>query len=341
MEFKLILVIGIVVLIIVLLMQGVRVVRQSECLIIERLGGYHTTLTSGLNFTIPFVDQVRPLYWSHNGVIFPSQKIDLRETVLDVPEQVVITRDNVSMKIDALLYIQITDPVRALYEIENLPTAVAQLAQTSLRNVIGELDLDHSLVSRDTINTKLKIILDEATDKWGTKVNRVELKNITPPREIQLAMEKQMQAERERRAKVLEAEGDKQARIARSEGMRQEQINLSEGERESQMRRATGEADAIRQVAQAKREAIEEVKKSLDNDPELTARYLVAYKYIEAFEAFVQKPGDKVFVPYESSTALGSIGGIADILKPSSQKSPSSLRAQNTKTPAGMPPMQS
>lgn len=314
MEFQIILTVGIIVLLIVILAKGVRVVKQSECIIIERLGGYHATLRSGLNLIIPLIDQPRALYWSYNGIIISVNRIDLRETVMDVPEQVVITRDNVSIKIDALLYVQIVDPMRAMYEIENLPMAVAQLSQTSLRNVIGEMDLDECLVSRDTINAKLKVILDEATAKWGTKVNRVELKNITPPREIQLAMEKQMQAERERRAKVLEAEGDKQARISRSEGVRQEQINLSDGEKEAQVRRAIGEASAIREVAQAKRQAIEEIKASLDQDKELATQYLIATNYLEAFSAFVLQPGDKVFVPYEASTVVGSIGALAGIL---------------------------
>lgn len=293
--------------------KGLRVVQQGQCIIIERLGRYHRTLASGLNFVIPFFDEPRRTFWIVNSVVLPLSKIDLRETVLDVEKQAVITRDNVSIEIDALLYIQIIDPVRATYEVSNLPLAVAQLAQTSLRNVIGEMDLDHTLASRDIINSKLKHILDEATDKWGTKVNRVELRNITPPREIQVAMEKQMQAERERRARVLEAEGDKQARISRSEGIRQEQINIAEGEKEAQIRKAQGEAAAIREVAEAKKEAIDQIKSSL-GQAELTTQFLVATSYIEEFGKFVQKEGDKVFVPYEASTALGSLGTIKELL---------------------------
>ena len=296
-----------------LISKGIRVVQQGQCIIIERLGRYHRTLTSGLNFIIPFFDESRKIFWVQNSVIFPLSKIDLRETVLDVEKQAVITRDNVSIEIDAILYIQITDPVRATYEVANLPMAVAQLAQTSLRNVIGEMDLDHTLASRDVINSKLKMILDEATDKWGTKVNRVELRNITPPRDIQVAMEKQMQAERERRARVLEAEGEKQARIAKSEGMRQEQINIAEGQKEAQIRKAQGEASAIREVAHAKQEAINLIKSSL-GEAELATQYLVATSYIEEFGKFVQKSGDKVFVPYEASTALGAIGSIKELL---------------------------
>lgn len=298
---------------ILLIFKGFRVVQQSQVMIIERLGSYSRTLTGGLNIVVPFLDQPRDLVWVTDSGIRKTGRIDMRETVLDVPEQSVITKDNVSISIDALLYVQVVDPVKATYEIANLPLAVGQLAQTSLRNVIGEMDLDETLGSRDTINSKLKAILDEATDKWGTKVNRVELRNINPPLDIQRAMEKQMQAERERRAKVLEAEGDKQARIARSEGERQEQINLSDGEREAQIRRAHGEAEAIRAVAEAKRAAIEQIRSALGS-PELTAQFLVATDYLEKWSRFVTKPGDKVYIPYEASTALASLGSVKDLL---------------------------
>jgi regulator of protease activity HflC (stomatin/prohibitin superfamily) len=299
---------------ILLIFRGFRVVQQSQVMVIERLGSFSRVLHNGLNVIIPFLDSPREIVWITESGIRSTQRLDLREMVLDVPEQSVITRDNVSISIDALLYIQVIDPVKATYEIAHLPLAVSQLAQTSLRNVIGEMDLDASLVSRDTINSKLKIILDEATDKWGTKVNRVELRNITPPREIQQAMEKQMQAERERRAKVLEAEGDKQARIARSEGQRQEQINLADGDREAKIRQATGEAEAIRQVAQAKRDAITQIVSAVGEQPELAVRFLVATDYLERFGKFVATGGDKIYIPYEASTALGSLGSVSDLL---------------------------
>ncbi len=299
---------------VLLILKGFLVVQQSECIVVERLGSYSRTLSSGFNVILPFVDRARESIWVDRGAVRSIVRLDLRETVLDVPEQAVITRDNVSIHIDALLYIQIVDPVKATYEIANLPLAVGQLAQTSLRNVIGEMDLDHTLASRDIINTRLKAILDEATDKWGTKVNRVELKNIIPPREIQMAMEKQMQAERERRAKVLEAEGDKQARIARSEGMRQEQINLADGDREASIRRAQGDAEAIRQLADGQRTAIEQVRSALGT-PELATRYLIATEYLDKFGKFAQKPGDKVFIPYEASTALGTLGTVQELLR--------------------------
>ncbi len=315
MEFGLFFTIAIVLLGIVLITKGFKVVRQSECIIVERLGSYYKTLNNGFNFIIPFFDQPRHLYWVVNGQIWPTERLDLRETVLDVPEQAVITKDNVSISIDAIMYIQITNPVKATYEISNLPLAVAQLAQTSLRNVIGEMDLDETLASRDIINTKLKNILDEATDKWGVKVNRVELRNITPPNDIQVAMEKQMQAERERRAKVLEAEGDKQARIARSEGQKQEQINIAEGEKEAKIRQAEGEAEAIREVAMAKKNAIDAILSSIKSE-NLATQYLIASNYLEVFKDFTQGEGDKVFIPYESSTALGTIGSIKELLSP-------------------------
>jgi regulator of protease activity HflC (stomatin/prohibitin superfamily) len=308
-------VLGIVVFaVFILIAKSIRVVQQSECVVIERLGSYSKTLTNGLNVIIPVIDQARSTWWIVGGGVFPTSRLDLRESVLEVDKQAVITRDNVSIDIDILLYIQIVDPVKAVYEVANLPNAVSQLAQTSLRNVIGEMDLDHTLASRDIINSKLKTILDEATDKWGTKVNRVELKNITPPREIQIAMEKQMQAERERRAKVLEAEGDKQARISRSEGIRQEQINIAEGEMSAQIKRAEGEAAGIRAVSDAKRAAIELIREPLGGNAELAAKFLVANNYIENLSKFSQKPGDKVFLPYEASTALGSFGSISELL---------------------------
>lgn len=292
---------------------GAKIVQQGKCLVIERLGSYRKTLGSGFQWLWPFFEAPRPMYWVENGIVTLRKDIDLRETVLDVPEQDVITKDNVSIRIDALLYVQIMNPVKALYEIANLPLAVAQLAQTSLRNVIGEMDLDETLASRDAINSKLKAILDDATDKWGTKVNRVELKNITPPAEIQVAMEKQMQAERERRAKVLEAEGDMQARIARSKGEKEEEINLANGEKEAVILRAAGQAEAIRLVAKAKSTAIDEIKGSIQ-DPKLTVQFLVAAQYIDAFKSFETKDGDKVFLPYETTESLGTLGSIKELL---------------------------
>lgn len=301
-------------LLIFVIYKGLMIVQQSECIIVERLGKFRIILNSGLNFIVPFLDEPRKLIWVRGKSLVFSEKIDLRETVLDIPHQAVITKDNVSIQIDALMYVQITAPQLALYEISNLPDAISQLAQTSLRNVIGEMDLDETLTSRDMINTKLKQILDDATNKWGTKVNRVELKNITPPDEIQAAMEKQMQAERERRAKVLDAEGDKQSRIARSEGQKQEQINLAEGEKSAQILQAEGDAEAIAKVALAKQQAIDILKQSCNGDHQLACQFLMAGNYLEVFGRFSQKEGDKVYVPYESSTLLSGFGSVKDII---------------------------
>ena len=220
-----------------IVIKGFRKVKQSEVMIIERLGKYHRTLYSGINIIIPLVDEPRKLKWRYvvertwaptegHGVGHTTKgyvtrepnRIDLRETVYDFPKQNVITKDNVNVEINALLYFQIMDPVKSVYEIENLPDAIEKLTQTTLRNVIGELELDETLISRDTINSKLRSILDEATNKWGVKVNRVELQDITPPEDVYKAMQKQMRAERERRASVLEAEGAKEAEILKAEG---------------------------------------------------------------------------------------------------------------------------
>ena len=212
----------IAVLVVAFALQGIKIVQQSETVIVERLGKYNSTLKSGLNIIIPFIDRPRQIIWRYtsegpmgNSIVkyVKENRIDLRETVYDFPKQNVITRDNIVTEINALIYFQIMDPVRAVYEIANLPQAIEKLTQTSLRNVIGEMDLDDTLSSRDTINTKLQEILDDATNKWGVKVNRVELQDINPPMDIREAMEKQMRAERDKRATILEAEGFKQSEV--------------------------------------------------------------------------------------------------------------------------------
>ena len=226
--------------VIFLLAKGIRIVKQSEALIVERLGKYHKTLESGINIIIPIIDQPRQISWRYSETGFNGDvisvfkmrdRIDLRENVYDFPKQNVITRDNVVTEINALIYFQIMDPIKSVYEIGNLPSAIEKLTQTTLRNVVGELDLDQSLSSRDTINTKLRTILDDATNKWGVKVNRVELQDINPPQEIREAMEKQMRAERDRRATVLEAEGEKTSQILTAEGQRESDIQRAEGEK--------------------------------------------------------------------------------------------------------------
>lgn len=302
---------------------GVRIIKQSETSIVERLGRYHRTLNSGINIIIPIVDQPRKITWRYVQEGFDGQKIvrfrskdriDLRETVYDFPRQNVITRDNVSTEINALLYFQIMDPVKATYEIENLPNAIEKLTQTTLRNVIGELDLDETLTSRDTINSKLRLILDEATNKWGVKVNRVELQDINPPRDIRDAMEKQMRAERDRRARILEAEGLKKAQILEAEGFKESEINRAEGEKRAAILNAEGDAEARIKRSVAEAEAIRNVTEAIERNGD-PVNYLVAMKYLETFKEMVEGDDNKtVYMPYEASGILGSLGGIKDLL---------------------------
>ncbi len=315
------------ILIILMVVRGLRIVPQAEVVIIERLGKYHTTLTSGVNVIWPFIDKPRKIMWRYvkqdpGGQPYIVQlfvdRIDLRETVYDFPRQNVITQDNVQIEINALLYFQITDPTKAVYEISNLPDAIEKLTQTTLRNIIGELSLDQTLTSRDTINRKLRLLLDEATDKWGVKVNRVELQDIVPPPDVRIAMEKQMRAERDKRATILEAEGQKQSAILQAEGKRQSQISEAEGQKQAEILRAEGQANAIQRVADAEAEAIRAVAESLRAGKADPAQYLLAVKYIEAYKEMVQGSGNKViYVPYEATGVLGALGGIRELLKDS------------------------
>lgn len=316
------LIICIVVLAIVIISTGVKVVPQSETRVIERFGRFHSVLSPGLNFIIPFVDRPKIIYTrkvadSGNRVFIrtvATPVIDLREQVYDFPSQQVITRDNVTTEINALLYFQITDPKKAVYEIDNLPNAIEKLTQTSLRNVIGELELDETLTSRDTINTKLQAILDDATNKWGVKVNRVELQDITPPESVRVAMEKQMQAERNRRAEILNAEGEKQSLILRSEGEKASRINQAEAQKQSEILRAEGEAKAIILNAEAEAEAIRRVAEAISTGKADPATYMLAIKYIETLKEMTSGKDNKtVYIPYEASSVLSSIGSIRDL----------------------------
>jgi len=302
---------------------GIKIVQQSEVIIIERLGKYHSTLNSGLNIIIPFLDKPRQIIWRYStegpmGNVLvryvKENRIDLREAVYDFPKQNVITRDNIVTEINALIYFQIMDPVRAVYEIANLPQAIEKLTQTSLRNVIGEMDLDDTLSSRDTINSKLQEILDDATNKWGVKVNRVELQDINPPMDIREAMEKQMRAERDKRATILEAEGTKQAQVLEAEGARQADINRAEGEKKATILVADGEAQARIAIANAEAKAIKVVTDAVHEtgDP---INYLVAMKYLETLKEMTSGQDNKViYIPYEATGVLSSVGGIKDML---------------------------
>lgn len=311
--------------VIVFAVKGFLIIQQSETMVVERLGRYHRTLPSGINILWPLFDKPRQIEWRYimsdqaGKTIVRRQsvkRIDLRETVYDFPRQSVITKDNVVIELNALIYFQITDPVKAVYEIANLPDAIEKLTQTTLRNVIGELDLDETLSSRDTINSKLRAILDDASEKWGVKVNRVELQDINPPPDIRDAMEKQMRAERDRRAAILEAEGLKQANILEAEGIRAAEISKAEGSKQAKILVAEGDAQARVRVAEAEAQAIKAITQSVserDGDP---INFIIAVRYIEALKEMVSGQNNKVvYLPFEASAILGSLGGIKDMFE--------------------------
>jgi len=307
--------VAVVVLVIIFAKMALVIIPQSETKIIERLGRYHATLDPGINIIIPFIDKAKSIVVLQRGRYAFSNSIDLREQVYDFDRQNVITKDNIQMEINALLYFQIVDPFKAVYEISNLPNAIEKLTQTTLRNIIGELELDQTLTSRDTINTKLRAVLDDATDKWGVKVNRVELQDIIPPSSVLNAMEKQMQAERNKRAAILTSEGEKQSQILQSEGEKAATINRAEASKQQEILRAEGEAQARIRVAEAEAKAIELVTEAVGKTTN-PANYLLAQKYIEMMRELAE--GDKtktVFLPYEATNVLGSLGGIKELFK--------------------------
>ena len=309
---------------VIYVLKGFKIVPQSETRVVERLGRYDRTLQSGINFIFPIIDRARKVVQrdeikyadgSKSVVMRTTSRIDLREQVYDFDKQSVITKDNVTTTINALLYFQIVDPVKSVYEIDNLPNAIEKLTQTTLRNVIGELELDETLTSRDTINSKLRIVLDEATNKWGVKVNRVELQDITPPESVRRAMEQQMQAERERRAKVLEAKGHKEAMILQSEGEKESQINQAEAERQTQILRAQGEADAKILQASAEAEAIRKVAEAIAESKTDPATYMLLMKYVETLkEIGAGEQSKTVFLPFEASNLVGALGSLTELL---------------------------
>ena len=294
----------IVLLIILLLLlfiaiKSIKIVRQAEVYIIERLGRFHKIADAGLTIIIPFVDHVRSV-------------VSLKEQTLDVPPQGVITEDNVTMTIDTVVFYQITDPAKAVYEIQSLRRGIEYLAITTIRDIVGKMDLDSTFSSRDLINNQLRVLLNEATSKWGCKVNRVEVKDITPPADIRDAMEKQMNAERNKRAAILQAEGEKQAAITLAEGQKQAAILQAEADKEAQIRRAAGEAEAIREVAVAKAQEIqmiyESIKKSNPDDK------LIQLKSLEALQEIAKGDANKVFIPFEATNALSSLGALKEVV---------------------------
>jgi regulator of protease activity HflC (stomatin/prohibitin superfamily) len=294
-------------LVIVIALSSIKVVRQSEVKIVERFGKYFKTAEAGLNFILPFVDN-----------------ISLKQQTMDVTPQSVITKDNVTITIDTVVFYQITDPIKAVYEIESLQKGIAYIAITTIRDIVGKMDLDSTFSSRDSINAQLRDVLDEATDKWGCKVDRVEIKDIKPPVDIRDAMEKQMNAERNKRANILEAEGKRQADVTLAEGKKQATILNAEAERESSIRRAQGireakileaegNAEAIKKVASAKAEEINLVYNAImDARPD---ENLVALKSLEALEKISQGSANKVFIPFDTTKAMGALGSASEILK--------------------------
>ena len=313
---------------IVFVVKGVIIVQQAEVVIVERLGKFDRVLESGFNFIIPVIEAPRAIDWKVTqkgfdgmtySVVQKRTRIDLREAVYDFPRQNVITKDNVSISINALLYFQIVDPKSAVYEIQNLPEAIEKLTQTNLRNLVGQLDLDESLVSRDKINHELRAILDDATNKWGVKVNRVELQDIIPPTDIQTAMEKQMKAERDRRAAILEAEGMKKSAVLKAEGEKEAAINRAEGEKQANILRAEGIAQARILEADGEKEAISRIINALA-DKGQPDKYLIAMKYLETMKSITSGQNNKVvYMPYEATGILSSVDGIKQMLDSASK----------------------
>ena len=296
-------------------LRGIKIVSQSETMIVERLGKYNRTLNAGINVILPIVEQAKEtIVRRQNGALSRTSRIDMREQVYDFDKQSVITKDNVMTEINALLYFQIVDPMKAVYEIQNLPVAIEKLTQTTLRNVVGEMELDETLTSRDTIHSKLRNVLDDATNKWGVKVNRVELQDITPPESIRRTMELQMQAERNRRAEILKAEGEKQAQILNSEGEKQAEINAAEADKQANILKAEGEARAKVLQAEAEAAAIRNIAEAVADRGADPVNYLLAVKYIETLKEVASGQENKtVYLPYEATNMLGSLGGIKDL----------------------------
>ena len=287
------------IIILIIAAMSIKIVKQSEIYIIERLGKFYKVADAGLTIIVPFLDHVRSV-------------VSLKQQTMDVPPQGVITKDNVTITIDTVVFYQITDPAKAVYEIQSLKKGIEYLAITTIRDIIGKMNLDETFSSRDGINNKLRIVLDEATDRWGCKIDRVEIKDINPPADIRDAMEKEMNAERNKRAMILESEAQRQSAITIAEGKKQAAILEAEADKESRIRRAVGEAQAIKEVAEAKAKEIQMVydamKKADPNDK------LVQLKSLEALEEVAKGDANKVFIPFEATSALSSLGAMKEIV---------------------------
>jgi regulator of protease activity HflC (stomatin/prohibitin superfamily) len=309
----------IAIMLLVVAAKTIRIVPQATVMLVERLGRFDKVASSGLNMLIPFLDRPRAVYWTNTR---PGlTQIDLREQYIDLPPQPVITRDNVTIHVDSVVYWQITDPVKAVYEMNDLVGGIVQLTITGMRAVMGDMDLDHTLSQRDQINAKLRIILDEATDKWGVKVTRVDVKNINPPEDVRITMEKQMTAERNRRALVLQAEGDRQAAITRAEGEKQAAVTRAEGEKQSNILQAEGLGQARLRQAEAEAEAITLVAQAMHEHGN-PAHYLITTRYIESLRDMTRTNNSKViFMPVETSALLSSVGAIREVLAQTGEKS--------------------
>ena len=278
----------------------VKIVPQAHSYVIERLGKFHKVADAGLTIIIPFVDRVRSV-------------VSLKQQTMDVPPQGVITKDNVTITIDTVVFYKVTDPAKAVYEIQSLKKGIEYLAITTIRDIVGKMDLDSTFSSRDMINEELRAILDEATDQWGCKIDRVEIKDITPPADIRDAMEKQMNAERNKRAQILQAEGERQSAITLAQGKKEAAILEAEAEKEAKIRRAAGEAEAIKKVAEARANEINLVYGAMMNShPDDT---LVQLKSLEALKDIANGEANKVFIPFEATNTLSSLGAIKEVMK--------------------------
>ena len=291
--------------ILIIAFKTIKIVKQAEVYIIERLGKYHKIADAGLTIIIPFFDHVRSV-------------VSLKQQTMDIPPQGVITKDNVTISIDTVVFYKVTDPAKAVYEIQSLRKGIEYLAITTIRDIIGKMDLDQTFSSRDMINDRLRVILDEATDQWGCRVDRVEIKDITPPADIRDAMEKEMNAERNKRAAILQAEGERQAAILKAQGEKEAAILQAEADKEAKVRRADGEAEAIKKVAEAKAQEVQMVYSAIKKaNPD---EKLVQLKSLEALKEVANGDANKVFIPFEATKALSGLGAAAEVFKEKEDK---------------------